>query len=114
MRKPVLFYLAVWVATASFAGFNAKVIKPKQPQKFQTRTTVSGITFAADLLLSEKEQTEFFAKALIPNKIIALRLAIFNDSPNEVLIPLDGIQLLGPDGKELPPISPEAVAQTVL
>jgi hypothetical protein len=104
----------LFLATVSLAGFKAKPIKSKQPEKFQTRAVVGGVTVASDLLLSDKEQTEFFYKELNSSCIIPVRLAIFNDSQNEVLIPADGIKLIGPDGKEIPEISPEDVAEAVL
>ena len=114
MRRLILFTALFCLAASSFGGFKAKAIKAKRPDKFQARVSVSGITIAADLLLTDKEQTQFFPRALNPGNIIALRLAIFNDTKSEVTIPLEGIRLIGPDGKELPGISPEAVAQTVL
>ncbi len=114
MRRLILFVAVFCLATASFGGFRAKSIKRKRPEKFQASLVISGVTLASDLLLTDKEQTEFFYKALNPSNVIALRLAIFNDSKNEVLIPLEGIQLIGPDGKALEKVDPEAVAQAVL
>ena len=114
MKRLVIPLAAIFLATASFAGFKAKTIKPKKPDKFQISSTVSGVTFAADLLLSDKEQTEYFQKGLSSGKIIAVRLAIFNNSRNEVTLPIEGIHLINPDGKELQLIAPEAMAKAVM
>jgi hypothetical protein len=114
MRRLTLFIGAFCLAASGVAGFKAKAVKPKKPEQFQVHATVSGITFAADLLLNGKDQRKFFYRELTPSNVVALRLAIYNDSPNEVAVPLSGIQLIGPDGKEVPSISPEMVAQAVL
>jgi hypothetical protein len=114
MKRLVIILAAICMATVSLAGFKAKNIKPKKPDKFQISATLSGVTFAADLVLSSKEQQEYFQKALTPGRIIAVRLAIFNNSRNEVLMPIEGIHLISPDGKELPLLAPEEVAKAVL
>jgi hypothetical protein len=114
MRRLLPFAAIVFLATVSIAGFKAKPIKSKSPEKFQTRAVVGGITVASDLLLSEKEQTEFFYKELKSNRIIPVRLAIFNNSQEEVLIPEEGIRLIDPDGEEIPDVRPEEVAEAVL
>ncbi len=114
MRRVIIFATALCLAASSFAGFKAKSIKQKRPEKFQTRLAAFGVTVASDLLITEKEQAGFFFRPLNPCNIIALRLAIFNDSKNEVLIPLEGLQLVGPDGKALERIGPEEVAEAVL
>ena len=114
MKRLAILLTAICMGTAAFAGFKAKNIKPKKPDRFQISSTVSRVTFAADLLLSDREQKEYFQKALTPRKMIAVRLAIFNNSPNEVLLPVEGIHLIGPDGKELTPVAPEEVARAVL
>jgi len=105
---------AFLLATALFGAFKAKAIKPKKPEKYQMSTTVSGVTVAADLLLTDAEQKEFFYQPLNHSGAVPLRLAIFNNSRNEVRIPLEGIRLIAPDGKQLSQVSPEEVAQAVL
>jgi len=114
MKRLIFFITIFCVAATVVAGFKAKVIKSKKPQQFHTHIVVSRITFAADLLLDGKDQKDFFYKELTPCNVIALRLAIFNDSPGEVVMPVNGIQLTGPDGKEILLIDPETVAQAVL
>jgi hypothetical protein len=114
MRKLFLWMAILAFATSALAAFKAKPIKPKRPEQFQVRTWASGITIAADLLLTDKQQKDFFYQALNPIKVIPLRLAIFNETKGEVQIPLDGIQLIAPDGKSVPRIEPAAVAQAVL
>ncbi len=114
MKRIILFITIFCMAATAVAGFKAKVIKSKKPQQFQAHTIVSRVTFAADLLLDGKDQRNFFYKELAPSNVIALRLAIFNDSPGEVVMPVNGIQLTGPDGKQIPLIDPEMVAQAVL
>jgi hypothetical protein len=114
MRRLLPFAAMAFLTAVSIAGFKAKPIKSKPPEKFQTRAVVGGITVASDLLLSEKEQTEFFCRELNSSRIIPVRLAIFNNSQNEVLIPAEGIKLIGPDAKEIPAVSPEEVAEAAL
>jgi hypothetical protein len=72
------------------------------------------VTFAADLLLEGKEQKDFFYKELTSSNVIAVRLAVFNNGRNEVILPVEEIQLLGPSGKPLPPVAADTVAQAVL
>jgi hypothetical protein len=114
MRRLLPVVAILFLAAVSIAGFKAKPIKSKPPEKFQARAEVGGVTLASDLLLSEKEQTEFFYRELNSSGIIPIRFAIFNNSQSEVLVPSDGIKLIGPDGKEIPAISPEKVAEAVL
>jgi len=102
------------IALTAAGGFRAKTVKPKKPEKFQARAVSSGITFAADLLLDGKRQSEFFFKELSPSNVVAVRLAIFNGSNGEVVMALDDIQLVDPEGKEIIPVEPEAVAHAVL
>ncbi len=114
MRRMMFFSAMLCLAAFAVAGFNPKIIKSKKPEQFHARSTVSGITFAADLLLKGKDQEDFFYRDLTPCNVIALRLAIFNNSLGEVVVPLKGIQLIGPDGKELPLADPKTVAQAAL
>jgi hypothetical protein len=102
------------IALSAAGGFKAKTVKPKKPEKFQARAVSSGVTFAADLLLDGKDQAEFFFRELSASNVIAVRLAIFNGSNSEIVMPLDDIQLVGPDGKEIIPVEPEVVAHSVL
>lgn len=114
MRKAILFVGIFCLALAAIAGFKPKVVKSKKPEQFQTRKTLGGVTVAADLLLDGENQRKIFYRELTPNNVIAVRLAIFNNSQNEVLIPLEGIQLMDPSGEAIPASSPELVAQAVL
>ena len=79
----------------AFAGFKVKNVKAKKPKQFQTRTSIEGVTYAADLLLDGKEQKEFFYKELTPSDIVAVRLAVFNAGKEEIELP-GNLQLLGP------------------
>jgi len=112
--RALVFIGMIWLTTAAIAGYKAKTIKLKKPGQFQTMIVVSGVTFAADLLLRGEDQRDFFYRELASSDVVALRLAVFNNSKNEVTVPLDGIQLIGPDGKELTVVAPEAVAQALL
>jgi hypothetical protein len=114
MKRVVVWLGMFLIALNAAAGFKAKTVRPKKPEKFQARAISSGITFAADLLLNGKDQMEFFFKELNASNVIAVRLAIFNGSNNEVVIALDDIQLIGPDGKEIMPVEPGVVAHAVL
>ena len=96
------------------AGFKPKTIKPKKPDKFHAQAVVSGITYASDLLLNGKEQKKYFCKELAPQNVIVVRLAIFNNSSNKKVLPLERIRLIDPDGKEVPALSPATVAQAVI
>lgn len=113
-RFGILVYILCLAVSASFAGFKAKTVRPKKPEQYQTRVTTSDLTFAADLLLEGKEQKDFFYKELTPANVIAVRLAVFNNGKSEVVLPIEEIQLLGPSGKPLTPVSPETVAQAIL
>ncbi len=114
MRRILIFLWILSFAAVATAGFRAKKIRPKKPQQFQAYITVSGVTFASDLLLNGEEQKSFFSQELTPNSIVALRLAIINSSRNEIALPLEGIRLVDPEGKEVPAIKPEMVSQAVL
>ncbi len=114
MKKAALILGVLCLASAVFAGFKAKNLKPKKPGQFQERVTVAGVTYAADLLLEGKDQKDYFYKELTPANIIAVRLAIFNNGNEEVVLPMDGLELLAPDGKKIPLINPESAAQAVL
>ncbi len=113
MRKAALLLLVPCIATFAFAGFKPKNIKAKKAEQFQARVTIGNVTYAADLLLEGRDQKDFFCKELTSAGVIAVRLAVFNNGNADVVLP-DGIQLLGPSGKELPPVVPQAVAQAVL
>jgi hypothetical protein len=104
---------ALWIVSA-FAGFRVKLIKPKKPEQFQTSITVDGVTYAADLVISEKDQREFFYKELAPARVMAVRLAVFNRAGQELFLPLDRLQFLDASGHEIVPVAPVAVAQAVL
>jgi hypothetical protein len=114
MKKAILIFGVLCLASAVFAGFKVKNLKPKKPEQFQGRATMAGVTYAADLLLDGKDQKEYFYKELTPFNIIAVRLAIFNNGSDEVVLPLDGLELIAPDGKKMPLVSPESAAQAVL
>ncbi len=114
MRKVFLALGILYFSLVSFAGFKVKLVKPKKPDQFQASTTIAGVTFAADLLVEDKHQKDYFYKELISSNIIAVRLAVFNSGKEEVVLPLDGVQLTGPDGQEAPLIPPDTVAQAVL
>jgi hypothetical protein len=109
---PIL--LAAFSSAIAFAGFKVKLVEPKQPEKFQVHATVAGVTYAADLLVDAKEQKKYFYRELSPSHIIALRLAIFNNGKGEVVLPLQTLRLIGPDGKEITPVDPAIVAEAVL
>jgi hypothetical protein len=114
MKRVALLLGILCTATSVFAGFKVKNIKPKKPEQFSARATSAGITFAADLLVEDKEQKKFFHKELIPSNIIAVRLAVFNDSKDEVVLPLEDLVLSGPDGKEIPMVDADTVSQAIL
>ena len=114
MHKAVLALGVLCFTCASFAGFKVKLVKPKKPDQFQATMTVAGVTFAADLLVEGKQQKDYFYKELTPSNIIAVRMAVFNGGKEEVALPLEGIQLLGPGGQEAPIIAPDTAAQAVL
>ncbi len=114
MKKAMLLAMMVCLALNASAGFRAKKIKPKRPEQYQVHVTSGAVTFAADLLLDDGDQKDFFYKALTPSKIIAVRLAVLNRGASEVTVPVRALRLVGPDGKELPHMEPEAVARAVL
>jgi hypothetical protein len=114
MKRAMLVLCVLCFSLCAFAGFKAKSIRPKKPDQYQVQVTSAGVTFAADLLMDGKNQKEFFYKELTPSNIIAVRLAIFNNGKGEVILPVDRLQFLGPDGKEIPPLAPETVAEAVL
>ena len=114
MKKTVLILMSLCFAVASFGGFKAKRIKAKKPDQFQARITVSGVTYAADILLEGEEQKKYFYRELTPSDLIAVRLAVFNDSKEEVVLPVDSLRLLSPEGAEYPYVRPETAAQSVL
>ncbi len=113
MRKIIFFIGILCFAGIAAAAFKAKIVKPKKPERFQSHVAASGISFAADLLLEGREQKDFFCKELTPHDVIAVRLAIFNDSKNEVVLPLEEIRLTDPNGREVPWVGAEVVAKAV-
>lgn len=114
MRRFAFFLSVLCLSIPAFAGFKPKIVKPKKPDQFQARVTQVGVTYAADLLLDGKDQKDYFYKELTPSSVIAVRLAVFNAGKEEVLLPLDGLQLIDADGKEIPLVAPETVAEAVL
>ena len=64
MKKAALVFGILYLATAVFAGFKVKNIKPKKPEQFQSRMAIGDVTFAADLLIEGKDQKEYFYKNL--------------------------------------------------
>jgi hypothetical protein len=114
VRKIGVFLWILLFAAVATAGFRAKNIKPKRPERFQVHVTIAGVTYASDLLLNSKEQRRYFPQELTSHNIVALRLAIFNKSSQEVQIHLEGIHLTDPEGKEFALISPDMVSQAVL
>ncbi len=114
MKRAALLLFAFALTSTCIAGFKPKNVRAKKPEQYQVRTTVGSVTYAADLLLEGKDQKDFFYKELTPSNIIAVRLAVFNNSKGEVVLPMQELQLLGPSGKELPSVAPEQAAQAVL
>lgn len=114
MKRRSVLLLLMCFSTTAIAGFKVKLVKPKKADQFQVQTTTSSVTYAADLLLEGKAQDDFFYKELAPSNVIAVRLAVFNRSAGEVVLPLEGIQLFAPEGKEIAPVAPDAVAKAVL
>ncbi|MBN1570928.1 MAG: hypothetical protein JXA73_24020 [Acidobacteria bacterium] len=114
MRKIIFFIVILCFAGIAIAGFKAKIVKPKEPERFESRVAVSGIGFAADLLLDGREQKEFFCRELVPHDVIAVRLAVFNDSTNELVLPLEEIRLTDPNGRDVPLVEAQAVAKAVI
>jgi len=114
MRRPILVAMMVCVATFCFAGFKAKIVKPKKPEQFQTRVTLGEVTYAADMLLQEKEQKDLFYKDLTLFDMFAVRLAVFNKGNGEVAMPVEDFHLFAPDGTEVQSVGPDVVAEKVL
>jgi len=114
MRPTLLLAAAACIAGTVFAGFKVKLVKPKKPEQYQVVVTSGAVQYAGDLLLSGKDQKNYFYKELTPSNIIALRLAVFNSGRDAVVLPLEDITLFGPDGGLVPMLAPEAVAQAVL
>ena len=114
MNRALALLISFCLASSAFAGFKVKLVKPKKPEQFQSFLTVGDVTYAADLVIEEKVQKEYFYKELIPSHVIAVRLAIFNRGGDSVVLPLDRLQLTDASGKEVAPVSPEAVAQALL
>jgi hypothetical protein len=114
MRRFALFLMLVLASGTCLAGFKAKTIKAKKPEKFQAAATQAEVTYAADLLAGEKEQKDFFYRDLISSNIVAVRLAVFNAGKSEVALPVEAIRLIGPDGQEAPAVGADTVAQAVL
>ncbi len=114
MRRLALMAVMCFVAVSCFAGFKAKTVKPKKPEQFQTRATLGDVTYAADMLLQEKEQKDLFYKDLTLFDMFAVRLAVFNKGSSEVSMPVEDFHLLAPDGTEVQAVGPDIVAQRVL
>jgi hypothetical protein len=114
MKRIALILLTLCLVAAVFAGFKVKNVKAKKPNQFQSSVTVAGVTYGADLLLDGKDQKLYFYKELTPSSIIAIRLAVFNNGNDEVILPVEGLQLLAPDGSVLPMLEPQKVAQAVV
>jgi hypothetical protein len=114
MRKLASGLVILALTGVGFAGFKVKLIKPKKAEQFQTRSTESGVTFAADLLLDGREQQNYFYKELTPSRLIAVRLAVFNSGPGDLTLPVDAVELIVPGGRVLAVVAPEMAAQAVL
>jgi hypothetical protein len=114
MRKTLASLVCLCLTSSAVAGFKVKLVKPKKPDKFQTRMAAGRVTFAADLVAAANDQRGYFYKELTPSHVVAVRLAVFNEEQKEVVLPLDRLQLLDPSGTELVPVAPATVAQAVL
>jgi hypothetical protein len=114
MRRLVLLLTALMVCGTLVAAFKPKAIKPKKPDQYQASIAIGAVTYAADLLLDGKAQKEFFYKELTASGMIAVRLAVFNTGRSEVVLPVEGVELLGPSGKPLPMVEPGAAADAIL
>jgi hypothetical protein len=114
MKKIALVPMILFLALTASGKFKAKNIKPKKAEQFQSRAALSGVTYAADLLIKEKDQKKYFQQELTTSNLIAVRLAVFNNGKDEVILPLNELRLVSPDGEAIPPASPETVAQAVL
>jgi hypothetical protein len=113
MKKAALALIILCFALAAYGGFKAKKINAKKPGQFQSRSTVAGVTYAADLLLEGKDQEKYFYDTITPN-YMAVRLSVFNDGKEEVVLPLNDLRLLNSEGVEFIRVDPEAVAKAVL
>ena len=114
MKKAFAFLIGFCLVGSLYAGFKVKLVKPKKPEQFQSFLTVGDVTFAADLVIDEKAQKDYFYKELAPSHVIAIRLAVFNRSGSAIVLPLERLQLTDSSGKEIAPVAPEAVAQALL
>jgi len=116
MKRLALPLLLAFLGMAAVAqgGFKVKLVEPKKPDQFQVHTIIGDIIFAADLLVGSKEQKKFFFKELTPSRIIAVRLAVFNRGRESVVLPLQTLQLIGPDGREVAMVGPGSVAEALL
>lgn len=114
MKSIILFIEMLCLTFPAAAGFKPKIVKSKKPNQFRSQTEIAGVTFAADLLLEGKDQKDFFYKELTSCNVIAVRLAIFNNSKGEVALPPGDIRLVGPNGEEIPAVAPEVVAQAMV
>ena len=63
MNKTATVLIILCFALTGFGKFKTKNIKPKKADQFQSRTTASGVTFAADLLIKSKEQKKYFEQS---------------------------------------------------
>ncbi len=114
MKNAVLLSIIMCCSITAFGGFKAKHIKAKKPGQFHCRVTVSGVTYAADLLLEGKDQEKYFHGDLTPSNFVAVRLAVFNDGKEEIVLPLNDLRLISAEGREFTRIDPEEFVQTVL
>ncbi len=114
MKKIALIFGILVFTACVFAGFKVKNIKPKKPERFQSRMTIAGVTFAADLVFAEKDQKDYFCKELASSGIIAVRMAVYNNGDGDVILPLGDLELQAPDGKIFRSVSAEFVVETVL
>ena len=114
MKKTVLLLIIMCCAVTVFGGFKAKRIKTKKPSQFHCRATISGVTYAADLLLERKDQEKYFHAEFTPPNLIAVRLAVFNDGKEEIVLPLNDLRLMTTEGMEFTRVDPEELVQAVL
>jgi len=114
MKRALVVVTGLCLAGSAFAGFKVKLIKPKKPEQFQTRVIADSVTYAADLVIDDKEQRGYFYKEMSPAHVIAVRLAVFNKGGKELTLPLDRLQLIDPAGREVAILAPEAVAEALL
>ncbi len=114
MKRAAVLFTMLSIVLSAFAGFKAKKVRPKKSDQYQARTTIEGVTYAADLLLDGKSQKDFFYKELTSSDVVAVRLAVFNEGKREIILPIEGISLIAPSGKGIPLVGPEIVAQAVL